>query len=55
LGFSEVDLVWETKEDEGAEEGTYRFRYFGDYKNLGGDITGFEGVSGEFRLVSPVK
>ncbi|PKS05804.1 hypothetical protein jhhlp_007633 [Lomentospora prolificans] len=51
LGHSEVDIVWETRGDGRAGKGTYRFRYFGDSKDVGGDITEFEGISGEFRLV----
>lgn len=36
-----------------AEElmGRYRIRYFGDSKSIGGTITAFDGVSGEFKLV----
>ncbi|KAL1310514.1 hypothetical protein AAFC00_000799 [Neodothiora populina] len=39
--------------DEGlidALKGRYRFRYFGDAKSIGGTVTAFEGVSGEFEL-----
>lgn len=31
--------------------GRYRFRYFGDAKGIGGAVSEFEGVSGEFELV----
>ncbi|TDZ53895.1 Neutral ceramidase 3 [Colletotrichum trifolii] len=48
LATSEVEIVWETERD--AEPGTYRFRYYGDSKALGGKITGFEGASGQFVL-----
>jgi neutral ceramidase len=48
LGTSEVRIVWET--EEWAEPGTYRIRYFGDNKAVGGSITPFEGVSGNFVL-----
>jgi neutral ceramidase len=48
LGTSEVRIVWET--EEWAEPGTYRIRYFGDSKAVGGTITPFEGVSGNFVL-----
>ncbi len=48
LGTSEVRIVWET--EEWAEPGTYRIRYFGDSKAVGGAITPFEGVSGNFVL-----
>ncbi|SPO06668.1 related to ceramidase [Cephalotrichum gorgonifer] len=55
LGTSEVEIVWETAvgeqgsaEVEGA--GTYRIKYFGDWKSLSGEITAFEGVSSEFKL-----
>jgi neutral ceramidase len=48
LGTSEVEIVWET---EGwAEPGQYRIRYYGDHKSVGGSITAFEGLSGEFVL-----
>ncbi|TAQ83734.1 hypothetical protein B7494_g7939 [Chlorociboria aeruginascens] len=49
LGTSEVEIVWET--EDYTEPGTYRIRYFGDSKPVGGKITAFEGVSGEFTLV----
>ncbi|GKT90800.1 neutral/alkaline non-lysosomal ceramidase [Colletotrichum tofieldiae] len=48
LATSEVEIVWETEND--GEPGTYRFRYYGDSKSLGGKITSFEGVSGQFKL-----
>lgn len=32
-------------------KGRYRFRYFGDAKSIGGSVTAFEGVSGEFELI----
>lgn len=55
LGRSEVEIVWETElGEEGSkvreEGGVYRIRYFGDSRAVTGDITAFEGVSGEFRL-----
>ncbi|KAI0433565.1 Neutral/alkaline nonlysosomal ceramidase [Xylaria sp. FL1042] len=50
LGTSEVAITWETV-DPWAEAGTYRIRYFGNSKSLGGTITEFEGVSGAFELV----
>lgn len=31
-------------------EGLYRLRYYGDAKALGGSITAFQGVSGEFKI-----
>jgi len=48
LGTSHVTIQWES--EAGAEVGTYRIRYYGDSKGLGGGITGFEGVSGSFSL-----
>ncbi|KAI1434170.1 Neutral/alkaline nonlysosomal ceramidase [Xylaria sp. CBS 124048] len=50
LGTSEVSITWETR-DPRVEDGLYRIKYFGDWKSLGGRITGFEGVSGVFRIV----
>ncbi|KAI1390021.1 Neutral/alkaline nonlysosomal ceramidase [Hypoxylon trugodes] len=52
LATSEVDITWETAADPWAEPGRYRIRYFGDAKSLAGEITGFEGISGEFELVA---
>lgn len=48
LGTSEVRITWET--ETWAEPGTYRIRYFGDSKAVGGIITPFEGLSGNFIL-----
>jgi neutral ceramidase len=48
LARSEVTLTWETSVED--EAGTYRLRYYGDAKGLGGTITPFEGVSREFYL-----
>lgn len=56
LGTSEVEVVWETAlGEEGGRvlegEGVYRLRYYGDWRALTGEVTAFEGVSREFRLV----
>lgn len=48
LGRSEVDISWETKGN--ASPGTYRVRYYGDSKNLVGQISEFEGTSNSFEL-----
>ena len=48
LGTSEVEVTWVIGDE--AENGVYRIRYLGDSKSLGGTVTGFEGVSGEFRI-----
>ncbi|MCJ1410126.1 hypothetical protein MMC19_004211 [Ptychographa xylographoides] len=44
LGTSEVDIVWEVPAvgDVGV---SYRIRYFGASKSVGGDVTEFEGVT----------
>ncbi|GAB7358620.1 hypothetical protein MBLNU230_g3850t1 [Neophaeotheca triangularis] len=39
------------KRQEPDLKGLYRLRYFGDAKGIGGGLTGFEGVSGEFRIL----
>ena len=50
FGHSEVTISWET--EDYAEPGTYRIRYYGDYKTLfSSSITSFEGVSDSFTLV----
>ncbi|EFW99382.1 neutral ceramidase [Grosmannia clavigera kw1407] len=49
LATSEVEIVWET--EDWAEPGTYRIRYRGDAKALGGTITPFEGVTSPFILL----
>ena len=46
LGTSEVRISWELGAD--AKPGVYRLHYWGDSKPLIGDITPFEGISGEF-------
>lgn len=54
LATSEVEITWETdREPEGEEPGpgVYRIRYYGDWKSIGGTVTGFEGVTGAFTLV----
>lgn len=49
MGTSEVDVEWVVGED--VPRGLYRVRYWGDAKALaGGEVSGFEGVSGEFRV-----
>jgi neutral ceramidase len=48
-GTSEVTITWDTSLT--AQAGKYRIRYYGDSKAVGGTITPFEGVSGEFSLV----
>lgn len=49
LGYSEVVVSWETEAE--ADAGTYRLRYYGDWKNLlGGGITAFVATSDQFDL-----
>lgn len=48
LGYSEVDITWETAGN--AEAGTYRVKYYGDKKSILGSISAFTGTSGEFML-----
>jgi neutral ceramidase len=48
LGTSEVAIAWET--EDWVEPGQYRIKYYGDWKDMGGTVTGFEGRSGEFIL-----
>ncbi|KIY02637.1 uncharacterized protein Z520_01102 [Fonsecaea multimorphosa CBS 102226] len=49
LGTSEVTLEWEI--EPSTKTGMYRFRYYGDWKALTGQITPFEGTSGVFHVV----
>lgn len=49
IGSSDVTLTWDTGLTSPAA-GSYRFRYYGDSKAVGGAITAFEGVSGVFTL-----
>lgn len=49
LGYSEVDVTWETQQGRAAP-GTYRFKYYGDSKPLIGSIKKFEGTSNAFTL-----
>ncbi|KAK2590863.1 hypothetical protein QQS21_011455 [Conoideocrella luteorostrata] len=48
LGYSEVDITWETYGN--AKPGTYRVKYYGDSKPLIGSIKAFEGTSNPFTL-----
>lgn len=48
LGYSEVDVTWETGGN--AEAGTYRVKYYGDAKPLIGSVKAFEGTSSSFTL-----
>ncbi|ODH13914.1 hypothetical protein ACO22_06804 [Paracoccidioides brasiliensis] len=57
LGISYVTVEWLIDDDfysigdpRRLKSGTYRMRYFGDSKNLNGDISKFEGVSGTFQV-----
>jgi neutral ceramidase len=49
LGTSEVTIEWEV--EEWVEEGTYRMRYYGDAKSIGGTISPFEGVGENFEVL----
>ena len=49
LGTSEVTIEWEI--EEWVEDGTYRMRYYGDSKGIGGGITPFEGVGEAFHVL----
>lgn len=55
LGYSEVTIRWQIEDayygvDDTTllQEGTYRMHYYGDSKNVFGQISPFEGVSGTF-------
>ncbi|KAF2234333.1 neutral ceramidase precursor [Viridothelium virens] len=49
LGTSQVTISWEIP-SEGVAPGTYRLRYYGDAKSVGGTITPFTGVSAAFTV-----
>ncbi|KNG51013.1 neutral ceramidase precursor [Stemphylium lycopersici] len=48
-GTSDVTITWDTGLT-GPEAGTYRIKYYGDAKKVGGSIVAFEGESAAFRL-----
>ncbi|RYN21071.1 Neutral ceramidase [Alternaria arborescens] len=48
-GTSDVTITWDTSFTR-PEAGTYRIRYYGDAKKVGGTITEFEGSSASFKL-----
>jgi len=48
LGTSHVTIDWESEGN--VESGTYRIHYYGDWKELNGQITPFEGISQTFVL-----
>jgi neutral ceramidase len=49
IGSSHVVISWESETT--ADKGTYRIKYYGDAKALGGALTPFVGTSGNFTLV----
>ena len=49
LGTSQVTISWEIP-SAGIAAGSYRLRYYGDAKSLGGTITPFTGVSGTLTV-----
>ncbi|KJZ76153.1 hypothetical protein HIM_04609 [Hirsutella minnesotensis 3608] len=52
LGYSEVTATWETRGN--AEPGTYRIKYYGDFKSIVSFVKGikpFTGSTDPFRLV----
>ncbi|CAE7179605.1 Neutral ceramidase [Pyrenophora teres f. teres] len=48
-GTSDVTISWDTS-ITGPAVGTYKIKYYGDAKAVGGKITAFEGESAPFRL-----
>ncbi|KAF2732904.1 Neutral/alkaline nonlysosomal ceramidase [Polyplosphaeria fusca] len=48
-GYSDVKITWDTSISSPAA-GSYRIKYYGDSKAVGGKITAFEGTSGVFKL-----
>ncbi|KAH8624143.1 Neutral ceramidase 2 [Alternaria alternata] len=48
-GTSDVTITWDTSLTA-PEAGTYKIRYYGDAKKVGGTITEFEGSSASFKL-----
>ncbi|KAH9878214.1 hypothetical protein J1614_003431 [Plenodomus biglobosus] len=53
-GTSEALITWDSGLDPSgaaAPSGTYRIRYYGDSKAVGGKITAFQGESAPFRLL----
>ncbi|GMG02885.1 unnamed protein product [Aspergillus oryzae var. brunneus] len=57
LGHSEVTIQWQIEDDyynvgnpSSLKDGTYRLHYYGDFKTVKGDIGGFEGISGSFKV-----
>ncbi|KAI8930853.1 hypothetical protein NX059_011870 [Plenodomus lindquistii] len=49
-GTSEASIAWDTGLT-GVGAGTYKIRYFGDAKAVGGKISGFMGETAPFRLL----
>lgn len=54
-GTSEVTISWDTgtkweSDSSAPATGTYRIKYYGDSKSVGGTITPFNGTSGAFTL-----
>ncbi|KAH9875666.1 hypothetical protein IAQ61_003130 [Plenodomus lingam] len=51
LGTSEALIEWDSAGLGGAEAGTYRLRYYGDSRAVGGKVSAFQGASAPFRLL----
>ncbi|KAL5358028.1 Neutral/alkaline nonlysosomal ceramidase [Aspergillus floccosus] len=59
LGYSEVTIQWQIEDDFYSignpytlQDGTYRLRYYGDFKSAQGDIGAFEGIGPSFKVAS---
>lgn len=59
LAHSEVTVQWQIEDDyysfgnpRPLENGTYRMHYYGDSKNILGNIKPFEGIGGSFSVVT---
>lgn len=57
FGRSKVTIEWQIEDDyydlgnpKPLESGNYRLRYYGDHKNVLGQVTPFEGTSGPFNV-----
>jgi len=59
LGYSEVTIEWNIEDDyysvgdpSPVQSGTYRLHYYGNSKNVIGQISSFEGIGGSFTVAA---
>lgn len=50
LGESQATITWDIPADQ--QIGTYRIQYFGNWKEISGSVTSFQGKTKQFKVTS---